>query len=124
MRERIGILGECLDKQARNLNEINLINERINKLEANHLDQLSPYAFVALKRMIDELQKKLNTFIEFTKVVNDKKPYKCPVCCGDGRVRVETQNNILEPSEKIIIDMLGRRFKECRHCEGKGIVWG
>lgn len=44
---------------------------------------------------------------------NDKKPYKCPVCEGNG-----CMNKYLNEEKKLIA------FKICNSCEGKGIIWG
>lgn len=55
-------------------------------------------------------------------VTHDKKPHKCPLCNGEGKI--ETHSNIVEAFETRIIDNLGRHFKKCNSCEGKGIIWG
>jgi len=50
----------------------------------------------------------------------DKKPHKCPVCDGCGRVLTE--------AAKVAWDDVFRAglptSKDCHSCEGKGIIWG
>lgn len=45
----------------------------------------------------------------------DKKPHKCPVCEGQGRIFVS------DPSKQgvFVLD----KWQDCPPCEGKGIVW-
>lgn len=59
LRERIGILGECLDLQSRNLNEFHNTNKRIDKLEelAKERAHLINYkSYLALGYRIEQLE--------------------------------------------------------------------
>jgi hypothetical protein len=45
----------------------------------------------------------------------EKKPYRCPVCYGNGEWELSSiEETIRNNNEKI---------KKCHSCEGKGIVW-
>ncbi len=83
------------------------IFERIEKLESNHTNQLSPLAYLNLKEKIEKLEQLF--YDEKEKFRNqDKKPHKCPVCDGTKFVyAIDIMKNI-----------------ECNACKGASIVWG
>lgn len=45
-----------------------------------------------------------------------KKPYKCPVCYGNGENKLASIEEMLANNNKM--------YKSCGACQGKGIVWG
>ncbi len=111
---------------------VDKFEDRIKKLESDHLDKLNPHAFLILKTAIDKLRKEFEEKLDvdmdkwkqyFSEVHQSKKPHKCPNCEGIG----EFKNDEL---------LLGQRLKTtqrqdatgcydmCQSCQGKGIVWG
>jgi DnaJ-class molecular chaperone len=50
---------------------------------------------------------KIDTLMKLITGKNEKKPYRCPICDGVGKI-----------IGQIIIKV------DCGTCEGKGIVWG
>lgn len=91
---------------------------RLMKLESTKLTQeLDPKVWVFMKEQIDKLEQSiLETRIQFIdQLGNDKKPYKCPVCLGEGRVKLD------EPLKK---DNTTYFSINCISCKEQGIVWG
>lgn len=48
------------------------------------------------------------------------KPYKCPVCDGEGKRAHYTDDEILDA---LGVGPIFMGFKKCNPCNGKGIVW-
>ncbi len=115
--------------------KVHSFQERIEKLESEHLDQLSPYAFLVLKVRIDKIENILEKYLKpntrddldrleqrFSVIelkiselkthsnFTYKKPFTCPVCDGSGAVNIMNEN-------------MQCRIPRCTPCEGKGIVW-
>ncbi len=186
LRERIGILGECLHLQSENLRELENIKPRLEKLEhffsgkvknpiyeaieahiegfnerivkieekkeakfcyesfafafndtASKIDariktleeimtgQLDPTAFVILKEKITALETEINTVRALgSRAYHPRKPHKCPVCEGSQRDYFDMLLACSQYPDNTKLDHEGRRYQECRACEGKGILWG
>jgi hypothetical protein len=73
-------------------------------------------------KKIDEIESKFADFMQNSRLNGEKKPFKCPVCCGYSKIQIT--HGIMEPFEKRIRDSAGRHFILCNTCEGKGIIWG
>ncbi len=83
--------------------------ERIERLELDHLDKLSPYAYVTLNTKLQELETEINTVRALgSRAFHPSRPHKCPVC--DGRGKLWPQGTI--------------GYDRCEPCEGKGVLWG
>lgn len=94
------------------------IEKRLGKLESGKLYQeLDPKVWDFMKERIDKLEQSiLETRIQFIDQLGyEKKPYKCPVCLGEGRVKLD------EPLKK---DNVTYFSINCISCKEQGIVWG
>jgi|SRR5215208_2876951 len=58
----------------------------------------------------------VNRITECDMKASDRKPYRCPVCYGDGQIE-------LMAIELIAVNK-GCKFKKCHGCDSKGVVWG
>jgi len=95
-----------------------LLQERIDKLE-------SQLAEVKRFQDITHEQFKMNANTsQQTRPYERKKPHKCPVCDGSQRDYFDVLLPTFQYPSSTMLDHEGRRYQNCRVCEGKGIVWG
>lgn len=83
-------------------------NEQIKSLEdkITHLGNYLKSKVNKLEKRIDDVEKLFYDELHIIKESNVK-PYKCPVCDGDGGFYIS-----------------GVMDSECKVCKGKGIIWG
>lgn len=93
-----------------NEEKLNLLNSLIRTIEINYLSKTHADLMVEqnmniIHEKIDALGTEINTVRTLgSRAFHPKKPYKCPVCDGNG-------------------GFLSTEPNECHACEGKGIVW-
>src|SRR5689334_15260002 len=68
-----------------------------------------------------EVIDKARAIIEKFKNHLKEMPYGCPVCKGDGEVLLHPNECFRFEIERT--DGLGNKYKTCRVCKGKGIIW-
>jgi len=88
--------------------------EKIKELE-NKYNASTEVEQILLNRI-----KELERFQEITQLQyqqRNKTPYKCPVCDGEGKIR-------LGSAQILLSDPPQHPTKACESCVGKGIVWG
>lgn len=119
--------------------ECNEFRKRIEKLESKIHEVIKSAISISdchrsdrveLYKRIDKIEQKLNNLDFLSDLINRAievfqdndglKPHKCPVC--DGYCRVLTE------AAKVDFDGMLRANlptgKDCKACEGKGIIWG
>lgn len=62
------------------------------------------------------MEENINRIAEDDMKSFNKKPYRCPICYGDGEIELT--------AIELIVRNKGMKFKNCHGCEAKGIVWG
>jgi hypothetical protein len=79
----------------------------------------------SLNKKIDELEMKIHMVRTVVSRGNyQQRPHKCPVCEGMQRDYFDVLYPYSEYPPDTKLDHEGRRYKDCRVCEGKGILWG
>lgn len=128
--KRLGILDNKiidtndLDERVDGLENIQA-EPRLIKLEEMMADRLDPTAFVILKEKITVLETEINTVRALGSCAyHPKRPHKCPVCEGSQRDYFDMLLVCSQYPDNTKLDQEGRRYQECRACEGKGILWG
>lgn len=107
--------------------------KRIEELESqvSAINKQKFSEFHHLKPDMEKLQKQIDNweeefyFLKDKLRCPDKKPHKCPVCHGEIKI-------LIDPATPMsgIQAMFGKRdengmyYKDCKACEGKGILWG
>lgn len=124
--------------------ELNIIMERLERLEHLHKRILALEDFVGqnYKRDTSNIEvwmKKIEGKLTAQKYANyvgthikniidtrNKIPHVCPVCQGTQKRYFNSLDylgaSILPPETEL--DHEGRKYQQCKPCEGKGIVWG
>lgn len=94
--------------------------DRIERIEERHDREMEDIERVVdiLAKSIGHLQEDIGDIAKWRKGIRiltdqSKKPSKCPICMGDGRL----ENKKTSMGVTTI-------FRQCHSCEGKGIVWG
>jgi|ERR1700733_547090 len=109
----------CNDHKIRQIDENRKISRRIEKLE-ERLDRIDHKGLI---NRIGILGEALHTLSEENNKLR-KAPHKCPVCLGEIKI-------LIDPNIPLsgINAMFGKRdengmyYKDCKSCEGKGIIW-
>lgn len=101
--------------------EIKDLQEPIKRLES--FDKSNTEILQNHRDSIEDLQKQITTWEEefyFLKQkirFTEEKPYKCPICNGEGNVIINNGQLLTSYPPQY-------PTKICHACEGKGIVWG
>lgn len=69
-----------------------------------------------LNQKIKNLESKFEDLEQKSSLNSEKRPFKCPVCHGNGKVEVIGFDYKLSNSVK--------KLQDCFSCERKGIIWG
>lgn len=127
--------------------KINKMKDRISELEEKlkkYTDRADIHetalnrkwqANIEAGRRITELENKLETISNQPAQLNfgsyaptfeehRKYPNTCPLCHGEGKFLVQSIEELTSLGTAFIIDALGRKYKKCHSCDGKGILWG
>jgi hypothetical protein len=114
-------LEECIFNGAQTHLSILKCESEIKKLESNQLD---PQICNIISERLDRLEKEINShwhlLSDLSPKLDPKKPYKCPVCDGEGKskFRLISQTSNDEGTIKALVP------DDCHACKGKGIIWG
>jgi hypothetical protein len=126
-----------LENNVQKNEKFNELEKRIEKLEyenkmrlntINLLEQSYDKDWSEFNKRIEKLELKniahqIERIAELEKIINDKskKPNKCPVCYGNGKIQITSPFEA--PFAQKSSDAMGRYFIECSSCNGKGILW-
>jgi DNA repair exonuclease SbcCD ATPase subunit len=150
--ERLGKL-EMIEKIENKLKRISNLEQEMSELKnklktlqifsdnvagiVQHLerDETHITLIMELKERIEKLEETLKNVVNISEMCNRAithlqnedwaKPHKCPVCHGEIKI-------LIDPSTPMsgIQAMFGKRdengmyYKDCKSCEGSGILWG
>jgi hypothetical protein len=71
-----------------------------------------------LREQIARLERRLSLFEkQFI-----REAISCPICFGDGELIIPSQQDLLR-FDVYRTDALGRNYRKCITCNGKGILW-
>lgn len=104
------------------------LEEKIKSLQEHKIRQIDENRKISvrvdeLNDEIHEIDANVQTLMDFMESIQSsyfKKPHKCPICLGIGKITIQNQPIFEKGGKYINTDSKNT----CISCEGKGIVWG
>jgi len=114
MNERIGFIERELENYPEHKTDIEDLRTDVPYI-SQRLDNIESH----LNKKCDDLEELIYEIKEKIRDCN-RKPYKCPVCNGNGNVLSEGAKLAFNQYMTTGLDL----SHKCLSCDGKGIVWG